>query len=555
MPLAQFRNDQPIAFSLLVLAAAIVLGLGLGGLRIKSIGLGIAGVLFAGIGLGHFGFGIDADVLAFAREFGLVLFVFGIGMQVGPSFFTSLRHRGLTLNLLAAGTVLTGALVTLVLARALGIGAGAAVGIFAGATTNTPALAAAQEALKSVPHAQHGAADLPALGYAAAYPFGVMGIILTMLTLRALWRIDLSQEGRAFAERQHRAEEPLSRMSIVVDNPNLDGMRLSMVPGMREFDVVVSRIRRRGEAKVAPALSGGMLHMGDTLLAVGAASNLEKFRTIVGTSSSDDLAAAPGLLKSERVIVTRTQVVGKTLRALQMRERLGVTVTRVQRAEVELPASRELRLCFGDVLQIVGEPAGVERARSELGNSLTQMNHTNLLPIFLGIALGVLVGTYPIELFGMPAPVRLGLAGGPLTVAILLARIGKIGPLVWHIPPSANAALRSLGIVMFLACVGLKAGEHFVELVLSGDGLRFMAAGALITVVPLLLCSLLARFSAKLDFLSLSGLLAGSMTDPPALAFATNVTRSDAPSVTYATVYPLTMLLRIVVAQILVLVM
>ena len=553
MWLAQFKHDQPLAFSLLILAAVIVLGLGLGGLKIQSIGLGVAGVLFAGIGLGHLGLTIDPSVLAFVREFGLVLFVFGIGMQVGPSFFTSLRHRGLPLNLLAAGTVLTGALLTLVLSRVLGIDAGAAVGIFAGATTNTPALAAAQEALKGASLAQHGAADLPALGYAAAYPFGVIGIISTMLALRAWWRIDLSRENRAFAEKQRQTHEPLARMSIVVDNPNLDGMRLSLVPGMREFDVVVSRVRPRGEAKVLPARSGGTVHVGDTLLAVGAASNLEKFRTIVGKSSSDDLAAAPGALQSERVIVTRTGVVGKTLRALQLRERLGVTVTRVQRAEVELSASRELRLAFGDVLQIVGEPAAVEQACGELGNSLSDMNHTNLLPIFLGIGLGVLVGTYPIALFGMPAPVKLGLAGGPLAVAILLARIGKIGPLVWYIPPSANAALRSLGIVLFLACVGLKAGEHFVQLVLSGDGLRFMAAGALITVVPLVLCSLLARFSAKLDFLSLSGLLAGSMTDPPALAFATNVARSDAPSMAYATVYPLTMLLRIVVAQILVL--
>ncbi|HMJ13831.1 MAG TPA: putative transporter [Polyangiaceae bacterium] len=555
MSLARFQNDQPVAFSLLVLASSIVLGLGLGSLRIKSMSLGVAGVLFAGIVLGHFGLNMQPEVLAFVREFGLVLFVFGIGMQVGPSFFTSLQRQGLPLNLMAAGTVFTGAVLTLVLARALGIGAGAAVGIFAGATTNTPALAAAQEALKSLPDAQTGAADLPALGYAAAYPFGVIGIILTMLLVRTLLRIDLTQEAAAFAEKRRKANEPLTRMNIVVDNPNLDGMRLSMVPGMREFDIVVSRVRPRGEAKVLPAVSGSTVHVGDTLLAVGAPSNLEKFRTIVGQTSPDDLAALPGLPKSERVIVTRTDVVGKTLRALALRERLGVTVTRVQRAEIELPANRELRLAFGDVLQIVGEPAAVAQACSELGNSLADMNHTNLLPIFLGIALGVLAGTYPIEVFGMPAPLRLGLAGGPLAVAILLARIGKIGPLVWYIPPSANAALRSLGIVLFLACVGVKAGEHFVALVTSGDGLRYMAAGALITIVPLLVCSAFARFSARLDFLTLSGLLAGSMTDPPALAFATNIARSDAPSVAYASVYPLTMLLRILVAQLLVLVM
>jgi putative transport protein len=555
MWLAEFRNNQPLAYSLLVLATAITCGLGLGALRVRSVSLGVAGVLFAGIALGHFGLTLDAGVLAFVRELGLVLFVFGIGIQVGPSFITSLRRQGLPLNLLAALTVVSGAALTLVLARALDIRPGAAVGIFAGATTNTPALAAAQEAMKSLPGASAGSAALPALGYAAAYPFGVVGIILTMLAVRAVLRVNLEHEKQLFADKQRQASEPVSRMSIVVDNQNLDGMRLSMVPGLSELNVVVSRVRPRGESGVLPARSGSTLHVGDTLLAVGAKSNLEKFRTIVGTASSDDLMAVPAALKSERVFVTRTDVVGKTLHALALRERHGVTVTRVQRAEIELPASRALRLAFGDVLQIVGEPAGVAEACSELGNSMSEMNHTNLLPIFLGIGLGVLVGSYPIEVFGMPAPIRLGLAGGPLAVAIVLSRVGKVGPLVWYIPPSANAALRSLGIVMFLACVGLNAGQHFVELVLSGDGLRYMAAGAVITVVPLLLCTVAARLSNQLDYLSLTGLLSGSMTDPPALAFATTVARSDAPSVAYATVYPMTMLLRILVAQVLVLFM
>jgi putative transport protein len=550
--LANFQSTQPVAFGMLVLSSAIAGGLALGSLRYRGIGLGVAGVLFAGIALGHFKLTPNLDVLSFVREFGLVLFVFGIGVQVGPGFITSLRQRGLPLNLIAAAIVVSGALMVALLGPLFAVAPAAAVGVFAGATTNTPALAAAQEALRGMDTTTPEVLALPALGYAAAYPFGVLGIIVTLLGLRAALRIHLDDEAAVFAAQQRRGSEPVSRMSIVVDNDNLSGMQLSLVPGMHELGVVVSRVRPFGSHEVNPARLDTVLQRGDTLLVVGPSSSLAKFCTIVGKRAADDLAIAPGSLKSERVIVTNKGVLGKTLEQLALRAHFGVTVTRVHRAEVELTARSSFRVAFGDVLQMVGEPQGLKQASAQLGNSMRDMNLTNLLPIFLGIGLGVLVGSYPISLPGIPSPVKLGLAGGPLLVAILLSRIGKIGPLVWYIPPSANAALRELGIVLFLACVGLKAGEHFVPLVLSGDGMRLMLMGTLITLVPIVVFGLVARYLLRVDFLTLSGLLAGSMTDPPALAFATAVTRSDAPSLAYATVYPLTMLLRILAAQLLV---
>lgn len=554
MWLSQLHETQPIAHAILGLAGVAVLGLALGSLKFRNVSLGIAGVLFAGIAFGHFGFALDANVLHFVREFGLILFVYTIGMQVGPGFLTSLRHQGLPLNLMALSIVVLGALVTMLLAFGTGLDWAVAVGLFTGATTNTPALGAAQDALRSLLGADPLTADLTALGYAVAYPFGILGIILSMLLFRTVFRVDLKQECDAFRRLQMSDQEPLQRQSLLVDNPNLNGLRLDEIPGLRELEVVVSRIKRADEAKVRPAQDSTTVQCGDVLLTVGTRANLERFRLIIGKLSTMDLLAMPSQVTRQRVIVTRKQVIGKSLRDLALNQLYGVTVSRVTRADIELTALPGLKLQFGDMLQMVGEKEAIAKAAQALGNSLKEVNHTNLIPIFVGIVLGILVGSYPFNVGDMPAPVRLGLAGGPLVVAIILSRIGKIGPLVWYMPVNANIVLRELGIVLFLACVGLKAGERFVDQLVHGPGLAWMGYGVLITLVPLLTVGFIGRLVFKTNFMNLCGLLAGSMTDPPALAFANTVNNSDAPSVAYATVYPLTMLLRILIAQVLVLV-
>ena len=551
--LVELHTWQPIAHAMLVLAGVAVLGLALGSVKVRGVSLGVAGVLFAGIVFGHFHLSIDPNVLAFARDFGLILFVYTIGMQVGPGFLTSLRRRGLPLNLMAAGIVLLGALVALGICFLGRVDLAAAVGLLAGATTNTPALGAAQEALKSLPNLAQAKGELPALGYAVSYPFGVLGVILSMVLFRLAFRVDVPREVEALRQEQLSGREPVQRMNVLVENKNLDGIRLGDIPGMRELEVVVSRVKPVGGASVSAAQEDTPVRCGDILLAVGTRQNLDKFRLIVGQESQVDLTAAPGTLTRQRVVVTHKEMLGKTLGEIGLNQRFGVTISRVTRADIEMTAIPELKLQFGDMVQVVGEKEAIANAAKALGNSLKEVNYTNLIPIFVGIALGVLVGCYPFTVGHMPAPVRLGLAGGPLLMAIILSRIGKIGPLVWYMPVNANVVLRELGIVLFLSCVGLKAGERFLEVLLRGQGLYWIACGALITLVPLLIVGGVARLVFKMNFPNLCGLLAGSMTDPPALAFANAASGSDLPSVAYATVYPLTMLLRIIVAQVLVL--
>lgn len=549
---ADFAATQPVAYAVFILVAVAVFGLSIGHVKVRGVKLGVAGVLFAGIFFGHFKLTIPVDILGFVRDFGLILFVYTIGIQVGPGFFTSLRRTGLPLNLLAMGVVLLGAVLTIASSRLMHIDMAAAVGIFAGATTNTPSLGAAQEALKQMPGFDAGRAGLPALGYAAAYPFGIIGIILAMVIVRAISRIDAAKEAAAFALEQDAGHEPLQRMTVRVRNPNLVGRKLHEVPGRESLGVVVSRIKYLGEEEVIAANSDSVLHEGDLLLAVGTLRNLREFCVIVGTESPEDLMETPGSVTFQRFVVTRQEILGKTIRELELTQRYGVTVTRVMRADVEMSAVPALALQFGDTLQVVGKEADVAKVAAVLGNSVKDLNHTNFMPMFVGIGLGILVGLYPMSFGNMPMPVRLGLAGGPLIVAIILSRIRRLGTMLWYMPLNANLALRELGITLFLACAGLKAGQHFFEVLFSTQGLLWMACGAVITLVPLLVAAWVGRCFMKLNFINLCGLLSGSMTDPPALAFANAINNSDAPSVAYATVYPLTMLVRILVAQLLI---
>lgn len=554
----QLAQSQPVAWAVLVLCAAAVLGLGFASIKFRGVGIGIAGVLFAGILLGHWGFAINGDILAFVREFGLILFVFTIGLQLGPSFFASLRRQGLKLNALAAALVLLGVGATLVVAAVAGLDVFSAVGLFSGATTNTPALGAAQQTV-SVLASQPGSgidsarAALPALAYGIGYPVGVFGIIGMILLLQKIFRVDFDRETAEFNAAQREGIEPIRRMNLVVENANLDGLEIGAVPGRRETGVNISRIKRGGSDQVEVATEHTVLHVGDTILAVGSEKQLAAFRLIVGRLSDEDLMRAPGQVAFRRVVVTRKEVLGKSIAELGLDSLYGVAITRVLRADVEVTAVPDLRLQFGDFLHVVGDETNIAKAADVLGNSLKVLNETNFIPVFLGILLGVAAGLVPLHFPGLPVPVRLGLAGGPLVLAILLGRLGRLGPLVWTMPATASTAMREMGIVLFLACVGLKAGEQFVPMLLSQDGLLLLAGAAVITLVPLLLVGVFARLVLRTNFVALCGVLAGGMTDPPALAFANTISKSDAPSVAYATVYPLTMLLRIMSAQLLVL--
>lgn len=553
--LLQLSETQPIAHAVLMLATVAVAGLALGSLKYRGIGLGTAGVLFAGILFGHFGQRIDHAILDFVKEFGLVLFVFTIGLQLGPGFFAALRQQGLKLNALALAIVVLGAITATLVARLMGIDFAAALGLLSGATTNTPSLGAAEQALGTLPDLAAERAALPALAYAVAYPVGIVGIIGSMLVLKGMFRIDPARELEEFRAAQQKGVEPLERMNLIVENRNLDGLTIADVPGRREAGVIVSRIRRAGADEVQAANESTTLCVGDAILAVGTPSGLAGFLRVVGRESDADLMKSPGQVTYRRVAVTSKGVLGKTLRELGLDHLYRVTVSRVTRADLEMTAVPGLRLQFGDVLQVVGEPDDIALAAGALGNSIKALNETQFIPLFLGIALGVFAGVLPISFPGLPVPVRLGLAGGPLVLAIVLSRVGHIGRLVWHMPVNANLAFRELGITLFLACVGLKAGEKFFATVFTGTGLLWLACAVCITMIPLVAVGAFARRALGLNFVTVTGLIAGSTTDPPALAFAGALAKSDAPSVAYATVYPMTMLLRILTAQALALIL
>ncbi len=541
------------ASSLVLVATVCAGGLVLGSLKLRGIGLGSAGVMFVGLLAGSLGFRLDHEVLEFLREFGLLLFVFMMGLQLGPGFFASLRKTGLKLNVLAVGIVLGGFLCVWLLGVLFHVQPGARLGLFSGSTTNTPSLGAAQQALAAI-HAPDDQRALPALAYSASYPVGIGGIIASLLLIRRIFRIDVVQEAREFESSQSRGIEPLTRMNIVVDNPHVDGLALRDLPARRETGVMISRLQRAGEEEVTPATEETVVHTGDHLLLVGTAANLEKFHRVVGSRSDQDLMEAPGAVSFRRVVVTNRRMLGKTIAEAGLDHLYGVAVTRIVRAGVEMTAVPDLRLQFGDFLHVVGDQKGIDGAAKELGDSLKVLNQTQFIPIFIGLAIGVLVGLIPISVPGLSDPLKLGLAGGPLIVAILLARIGKVGPLVWHMPANTNVAFRELGISMFLSCVGLGAGPKFVATVMSRDGILWACCAVVVVLLPLLLAGIAGRRLMKLNYIEICGLLSGSMTDPPALAFANNLVRSDAPSLAYATVYPLTMLSRILVAQVMVLI-
>lgn len=551
--LLELHETQPVAHAVGVLAAVCVAGMALGSLKFRGVGLGTSGVLFAGILVGHFGEPVNHATLDFVKEFGLILFVFTIGLQLGPGFFAALRQQGLKLNALAATVVILGALGAPLAGWLAGFDPAAVLGIFAGASTNTPSLGAATQTLGTLPGVEPDRLTLPALAYAVTYPMAIVGIIGTLLLLKWIFRIDPAREAAEFAEKNRPKTDPLERRTLVVANPNLDGLALGDVPGRIESQVTFARVCHGGETVVATDAT--IIHLDDRIAVVGTPAGLDRFERVVGRRSDEDLLLAESSLTFRRVVVTDRDVLGKPVGELDLDDRFGVAVTRVTRADLEMSAVPGLRLKFGDQVQIVGREQDLDKAAAAMGNSLKELNETHFIPLFIGITLGIALGTLPFAFPGLPQPVRLGLAGGPLIVALILGRVGRIGRQVWHMPVNTNLAFREFGIALFFAAVGLGAGAKFFATVFSATGLQWLLAGFCVTVLPILAVGLFARAVWKINYMDLSGFLAGSMTDPPALAFASNIAGSDAPTLGYATVYPLTMLLRILSAQVLAIVL
>ncbi|CBK84415.1 Predicted permease [Enterobacter hormaechei] len=542
-----------IALTVSVLALVAVVGLWLGNIKIRGVGFGIGGVLFGGIFVGHFadqlGWVLSADMLHFIQEFGLILFVYTIGIQVGPGFFASLRVSGLRLNLFAFGIVVMGGLVTAILHKLFAIPLPVVLGIFSGAVTNTPALGAGQQILRDL-GIPADVVDQMGMSYAMAYPFGICGILLSMWLVRVLFRVNVEQEAKEHESTLTNGHALIKTINIRVENPNLNNMAIQDVPILNSATIICSRLKR-DETLMVPSPDTLIQH-GDLLHLVGQPADLNNARLVIGQEVDTSLSTRGTDMRVERVVVTNEKVLGKKIRDLQVKERYDVVISRLNRAGVELVASQDASLQFGDILNLVGRPSSIDAVADMVGNAQQKLQQVQMLPVFIGVGLGVMLGSIPLYVPGFPVALKLGLAGGPLIMALILGRIGSIGKLYWFMPPSANLALRELGIVLFLAVVGLKSGGDFVDTLVNGEGISWVGYGIFITAIPLITVGLLARIFAKMNYLTLCGMLAGSMTDPPALAFANNLhATSGAAALSYATVYPLVMFLRIITPQLL----
>ncbi|NQF47581.1 putative transporter [Escherichia coli] len=542
-----------IALTVSILALVAVVGLFIGNVKFRGIGLGIGGVLFGGIIVGHFvsqaGMTLSSDMLHVIQEFGLILFVYTIGIQVGPGFFASLRVSGLRLNLFAVLIVIIGGLVTAILHKLFDIPLPVVLGIFSGAVTNTPALGAGQQILRDLGTPME-MVDQMGMSYAMTYPFGICGILFTMWMLRVIFRVNVETEAQQHESSRTNGGALIKTINIRVENPNLHDLAIKDVPILNGDKIICSRLKREETLKVPSPDT--IIQLGDLLHLVGQPADLHNAQLVIGQEVDTSLSTKGTDLRVERVVVTNENVLGKRIRDLHFKERYDVVISRLNRAGVELVASGDISLQFGDILNLVGRPSAIDAVANVLGNAQQKLQQVQMLPVFIGIGLGVLLGSIPVFVPGFPAALKLGLAGGPLIMALILGRIGSIGKLYWFMPPSANLALRELGIVLFLSVVGLKSGGDFVNTLVNGEGLSWIGYGALITAVPLITVGILARMLAKMNYLTMCGMLAGSMTDPPALAFANNLhPTSGAAALSYATVYPLVMFLRIITPQLL----
>jgi putative transport protein len=546
-------TKESIAHIILLYSFVIAIGVMLGKIKFFGISLGVTFVLFVGIFVGHFGFSVSDEVLHFIREFGLILFIFSIGLQVGPGFFASFKQGGFKQNMLAAAVVLLSVATTIGLFYSFGgkIPMPMLVGILSGAVTNTPGLGAAQEALRQL-HDAGQITEIPqiALGYAVAYPLGVTGIIISIILVRVIFKISHDNETKKLKELSNSAVENTKIISIEVNSKAIAGKNLSQIRKLIGRQFVVSRLLSNNVYTIPNGKT--ILHNGDKILVVTTEADTEAIIVFTGEQIEFDWKESENKMISRRIVITRGVINGKTLGSLKLRI-VNVNCTRVIRSGFDLLASPDLVLQVGDRVVIVGTPEAINRVEGMLGNTLKRLDEPHIFTIFIGIFVGIIFGSIPVFIPGMPMPVKLGLAGGPLVIAILLGRFGYRLKLITYTTQSANLMLREIGITLFLASVGLASGGKFVETVVSGNGLLWILCGFIITTLPLITVGIFGRKVMKLNYFTLMGLLAGSMTDPPALAYSNAYAGNDSPAISYSTVYPLTMFLRVVLAQILIL--
>lgn len=538
-----------IASTLVLYSFVIAAGIYLGKIKFFGVSLGVTFVLFVGIVLGQIGYTVDPNTLKFVRELGLILFIFSIGLQVGPGFFSSFKHGGVELNCLAVGAIFLNVLIVVLIYYFGNIDDKAAlVGVMSGAITNTPGLAAAQQTVSSMADGVEQA-NVMAQGYAAAYPLGVVGIILSMFVVKGIFSIKVPAEAQKIEEESSNAQLKPYLLTLRVTNRLVDGRTMQQLHAIINTNFVVSRqMEKEGGAIIIPK-STTPIHVGDVLLIVCSAQDAERFTAVLGESVEMDWESGPTApVYSRRIVVTRSEYNGTALGSLRLHKGYRLNVTRVNRAGVDLLASPGLRIQMGDRLTVVGDLDDIERLAQRLGNSMKRLNQPNLVTIFVGIFFGILLGSLDLG-FGM----KLGLAGGPLVVAILFSRFGYKIKLVTYTSSSASLMLRELGICLFLASVGIAAGDGFIKNVFNATGMWWVIWGFVITVVPLIIVGIIARRKWGINYLTIMGLVSGACTDPPALAYATGSTGSDQPAVAYSTVYPLTMFLRVVAAQALIL--
>ena len=560
--LVDLFTESSIAHDILVFALVIAMGVLLGKIKIFGISLGVTFVLFVGIVFSdpHIGLSIEStELLHFIRDFGLILFVFSIGMQVGPGFFSSFKKGGIQMNMLAALVVLLNVVVALGIYYAFkdvfDLKIAQIVGILSGAVTNTPGLGAAQQALSTLDPSQAGTAEDLSMGYAAAYPLGVVGIIISMIVLKAIFRVKIDKEQKEIEDEMEDSTLKPYVVTFRVENTLIHGKTVGDLRNLTDHNFVVSRMMIAENDELVIPTSRTVVSRGDLLLIVCSQQDEMVFRSIIGPVVNKEWEAeARGAVVSRRILVTKSHYNGRTLGSLRLHNGYNLNATRVNRAGLDLLANPNLKLQVGDRITVVGDPSHIERLATRLGNSMKRLHEPNMVTMFVGIFLGIIVGMIPIAIPGMSASMKLGLAGGPLIVAILLSRFGYKFKLVTYTSSSASLMLREVGICLFLASVGLGAGEKFADTVFNSQGLMWVAWGFIITVLPLLIMGVIARAKYKFNYLSIMGIMSGSYTDPPALAYSNKVANNDAPAVAYSTVYPLTMFLRVITAQLVVLI-
>lgn len=550
-------NNLSLPSTIILYSVVIFTGIYLGKIKIFGVSLGVTFVLFVGLLLGHFGYTTSPEVLNFLRDFGLILFIFSIGMQVGPGFFSSFKEGGIRMNLLALLGISLNVAVMLAIYYIQGGAEGSTsisqmVGIMQGAVTNTPGLGAAQQTFLQVVPDGGNVSQQMSMGYAAAYPLGVIGIILTMILIKAIFKIDNAKETAELEAESNNSELAPHMMTLRVTNDLIDGLNMLKLHTLISADYVVSRIEQPDGHVIIPT-SKTEVHLGDLCLIVCQAQDEEIFNRFIGPSVEKKWEMEQGPVVSRRVLVTRTEYNGVKLGSLHLHDGYQLNVTRVNRAGMDLVASPGLRLQMGDRLTVVGKLTDIDNLASKLGNSMKRLNEPNLITMFIGIFLGIVVGCIPLQFPGMTVPMKLGLAGGPLIVAILLSAYGHKIHLVTYTNSSANLLLRELGICLFLASVGIAAGKNFAATVFTPEGATWVLYGFAITMIPLLVISIVARAKYKMNYFTICGMISGSYTDPPALAYGNKIANNDAPAVSYSTVYPLTMFMRVVAAQLVIL--